>query len=43
MEFASPDRRKGWATVVRLSNSVWDAYLLKPKGLDRDQDLSGDS
>jgi alpha-galactosidase len=37
LEFTSPDRRKGWATVVRLSSSVSDAYLLKPKGLDRDQ------
>jgi alpha-galactosidase len=34
MEFASPDRTKGWATVIRLSRSGPDTYLLKPRGLD---------
>jgi hypothetical protein len=39
MEFTSPDRTKGWATVVRLSDIRWgktgpDAYRLTPKGLD---------
>jgi alpha-galactosidase len=34
MEFAAPDRSKGWATVIRLSRSGPDTYLLKPKGLD---------
>jgi alpha-galactosidase len=38
MEFMSPDKEKGWATVVRLSGNVSDAYLLKPKGLADDQD-----
>ena len=38
MEFMSPDKEKGWATVVRLSGNVSDAYLLKPKGLAGDQD-----
>ncbi len=34
MEFASPDRVKGWATIIRLSKTDSDTYLLKPKGLD---------
>ena len=38
MEFTSPDKKKGWATVVRLSGNMSDTYLLKPKGLNRDQD-----
>ena len=38
MQFMSPDRKKGWATAVRLSGNVSDAYLLKPKGLAGDKD-----
>ena len=34
MEFAAPDRTKGWATIVRLNKSDSDTYLFKPKGLD---------
>ena len=34
MEFTSPDRKKGWGTVIRLANATPDAYLLKPKGLN---------
>ncbi len=34
MEFGSPDGRKGWATIIRLSNSASESYLFKPKGLD---------
>lgn len=34
MEFASPDRTKGWATVIRLAGGPTDAYLLRLKGLD---------
>jgi alpha-galactosidase len=40
-EFASPDRTRGWATVVRLlptavdtTDPVGDTYVLKPRGLD---------
>ena len=36
IEYAAPDRTKGWATIVRLGASRTDTYLLKPKGLDRD-------
>jgi alpha-galactosidase len=34
MEFAAPDRAKGWATIVRLADSDSDTYLLRPRGLD---------
>lgn len=34
MQFMSPNRSKGWATVVRLYNSNSDVYVLKPRGLD---------
>jgi alpha-galactosidase len=34
MEFLSPDRERGWATVIRLSNDASQDYLLKPSGLD---------
>ena len=37
MEFTSPDRSKGWATVIRLSGDAADAYLLKLKGLDAEK------
>jgi hypothetical protein len=33
MEFASPDRAKAWALVVRFPKAGYE-YLLKPKGLD---------
>jgi alpha-galactosidase len=34
MEFISPDREKGWATIIRLSEQVTEPYLFKPRGLD---------
>ena len=34
MEFASPDRSRGWAVIIRLAKSGGDAFLFKPKGLD---------
>jgi hypothetical protein len=34
MEFGSPDRQQGWATLVRLSKTAPEDYLLKPRGLD---------
>lgn len=34
MEFASPDKKKGWATVIRLNSGEPETYLLKPRGLD---------
>jgi hypothetical protein len=34
MEFSSPDKRKGWATIIRLAKDGLDSYLLKPRGLD---------
>ena len=34
MEFSSPDKRKGWATIVRVGYTDDDGYLFKPKGLD---------
>jgi hypothetical protein len=34
MEFASPDKAKGWATVIRITNQAQDGYLLRMKGLD---------
>jgi alpha-galactosidase len=34
MEFAAPDRAKGWATIVRLTNGDPDTYLFRPRGLD---------
>lgn len=33
MEFDSPDRLKGWATLVKLYKGP-DSYLFQPKGLD---------
>ncbi|MBI2844838.1 MAG: GH36 C-terminal domain-containing protein [Armatimonadetes bacterium] len=33
MEYASPDRTKGWATIVR-NGGTSDNYVFKPKGLD---------
>jgi len=34
VEFAAPDRSKGWATVVRIGESDTDTCLFKPSGLD---------
>ena len=34
MEFTSPDRKKGWAFIIHLADTVPDRYSLKPKGLD---------
>ena len=34
MEFASPDRRKGWATIIRLSKNEPNTYRFTPKSLD---------
>jgi alpha-galactosidase len=33
MEFTSPDRTKGWATIIRLSKTETGDYLFTPKGL----------
>jgi alpha-galactosidase len=35
MEFGSPDREKGWATIVRMGPSESDEYRFKPRGLRR--------
>jgi alpha-galactosidase len=35
MEYAAPDRSKGWATIARIGTSDSDTYLFKPRGLDR--------
>lgn len=35
MEFAAPDRSRGWATVIRIGPSEGDTYILKPRGLHR--------
>ena len=34
MEFAAPDRTRGWATIVRLNQSDSDVYQFRPRGLD---------
>jgi hypothetical protein len=34
MEFTSPDRTKGWATIIRLSKTETGGYLFKPRGID---------
>ncbi len=34
MEFASPDRSKAWATIMRLHNAGPDSYTLKLRGID---------
>lgn len=34
MEYAAPNRSKGWATIVRIGNTGSDTYVLKPRGLD---------
>ena len=33
-EFASPDRAKGWATIIRLAETNSDVYVFRPRGLD---------
>jgi hypothetical protein len=35
MEFSSPDRRKGWATIIHLSSTKPGAYIFQPRSLDR--------
>jgi hypothetical protein len=34
MEYAAPDRSKGWATLIRIGKSGTPEYLFKPRGLD---------
>ena len=34
MEFCTPDRSRGWATIVRMGQTQDNAYRFKPKGLD---------
>lgn len=34
VEFASPDRKRGWAMVARTGTKEADAYCLRPRGLD---------
>jgi alpha-galactosidase len=34
IEYAAPDRTRGWATIVRLGPSESDTYVLRPRGLD---------
>jgi alpha-galactosidase len=34
LEFASPDRTQGWATIVRLHSGGPDSYVLKLRGVD---------
>ena len=33
MEYAAPDRTKGWATIVKMGKSESDIYLFRPRGL----------
>jgi alpha-galactosidase len=39
-EFASPDRRRAWVLVIRLSSQSLGPYLFKPRGLDRSKSYS---
>ena len=32
MEFVSPNREKGWATIIRLSEQATEPYIFKPRG-----------
>lgn len=32
-EFAAPDRRRGWATLVRIARCDSDTFVLRPRGL----------
>jgi alpha-galactosidase len=34
MEYAAPDRSKGWATLIRIGKSDTPEYRFKPRGLD---------
>ena len=34
MEFVSPEREKGWSTIIRLAGDTTIPYLFKPRGLD---------
>ncbi|MCH2597370.1 MAG: alpha-galactosidase [Pirellulales bacterium] len=34
MEFVSPTKQRGWATVIRLSDEAEDSYHFYPRGLD---------
>ena len=35
LEYGTPDRTKGWATIIRVGPSESDRYVLLPRGLDR--------
>lgn len=37
MEFTSPDKTRGWATIIRLSQQVPATYQFKPRGLDKNK------
>ena len=34
VEFAAPDRSRGWATIVRMAGADSDYYIFRPRGLD---------
>jgi alpha-galactosidase len=34
LEYASPDRKQGWATLVRIARKGDDLYFFRPRGLD---------
>ena len=34
VEFAAPDQRRGWATIVRIGHGPSDTYSFRPRGLD---------
>ena len=34
MEFAAPDRSRGWATIVRIGESATPLYIFRPRGVD---------
>lgn len=40
MEFTSPDKAKGWATVIRLKSGEPENYILIPHGLDQGKTYS---
>jgi alpha-galactosidase len=40
MQFMAPDRSKGWALVMRLSDAGSIAYRLRPKGLDAQREYA---
>ena len=49
MEFASPERDRGWATIVRIASRGEDTYIFRPRGLSASReyritlDNTGDS